>query len=191
MTSDLSSYPTSAPPSLPASPCATATPSAAPQTGTNQEPTISSTSIDINAPLTSQYPPVAFTPKSGCKDHWTYHGCQDSSNYFPVTLLLMPTANFTQTGGNCASMTNYLFQNLVDIDSECYPSRYPIFGSDVDMSKQAKLARAGQLLTKMATPSCYNGFESIPDTFINGGKTTQAICCLKFVAAIVSAEWDM
>jgi hypothetical protein len=103
-------------------------------------------------------------------------------------MLLLPTANITQTGANCASKTHFLFQNWVDVDSECYPSRYPIFGPETAKKKHAELGTAGPLLTKMATASCYSEFESIPDTFLNGGKTTQAICCLKLVIAIVGLE---
>jgi hypothetical protein len=46
----------------------------------------------------------------------------------------------------------------------------------------------GKVLTKMATASCYSGFERIPDTFLNDGKTTQAICCLRFVTATIGLQ---
>jgi len=191
MASDLSILSISTVQSLPASPSATMTSTAVPKTGTYQSTTLSPTRIDTNAPLISQYPPVPFQPKSGCKNRWTYIGCLDSSIHLLVSMFLMPTVNLTKAGANCESKTHYLFQNWMDVDYECYPSIYPIFEADNIPPEQIQMGRTGSLLSQMATASCYSGWESIPDTFLNSGKTTQAICCLRFVVDTADLERDL
>lgn len=162
---------------LPPSPSATAKLNTPPETSTGTAAPVSlaqATEIDSAIPLTSRYPPVPFTPKPGCKDHWTYIGCKDANevNAIPPDLFLLPVnANGTSLRNNdCASKTHLAVQNLLTVDTDCYPSNLGLVGT-------ARVLRGGT----MATTACYSGFHKIPDTFLNDGKTTQALCCLRFV----------
>jgi hypothetical protein len=168
---------------LPPSPSATATLNAPPETSAGTRQPISSgqaTQIDNTIPLTSRYPPVPFTPKPGCKDHWTYIGCRDAKeDAFPPSLFLLPVnANGTSLHNNdCASKTHLAVQNLMMVDTECYPSNLGLIGTTAPSPTGRRIVRGGT----MATTACYSGFDKIPDTFLNDGKTTQALCCLRFV----------
>jgi hypothetical protein len=168
---------------LPPSPSATATLDAPPETSTGTGPPVAlaqETQIDSAIPLTSRYPPVPFTPKPGCKDHWTYIGCKGvKDDAFPPNSFLIPVkANGTSlSDGDCASKTHLVVQNLMTVDTDCYPSSLGLLGTTSPSPTTRRIVRGGT----MATTACYSGFHKILDTFLNDGETTQALCCLRFV----------
>jgi hypothetical protein len=90
----------------------------------------------------------------------------------------MPLANDTSLyNDNCASKTHLAVQNLLTVDTDCYPLNLGQVGTTAPPLTERPVVRWGT----MATTACYSGFEKIPDTFLNGGRITQALCCLRFV----------